>query len=318
MKEFTIGKNEARQRLDKYLKKLLPNASTSFLYKMLRKKNITLDGKKASGNEILRQGSKVAVYFSEETLLKFMQDPKALEDEYFKLKALPMKGLKVIYEDEDILIADKPHNMLSQKAGEDDVSANEYLLGYLIRSGALKLEHFKTFRPSVCNRLDRNTTGLLLMGKSLAGSQMLSQELRDRSIGKYYRTLVAGRLEEESQISGWLLKDQVNNQVKILKCQTEGAAPIETAYQPLSYKDGVTLLEVHLITGRTHQIRAHLASIGHPVIGDMKYGDEDINKKYFKSCQVDHQLLHAYRIEFPDGRKFVAPMPKKFEQIVYK
>lgn len=315
MREFSIRKNDADQRLDKYLRKLLPNASTGFLYKMLRKKNITLDGKKASGKEILHQGSKIAVYFSEDTFMKFMQDTKALEDEYRKLKGLPMKGLKVLYEDNDILIADKPCNMLSQKAKEDDVSANEYLLGYLIRSGALEPEDFKTFRPSVCNRLDRNTTGLLLMGKSLAGSQRLSEQLRDRSIRKFYRTLVAGRLEKGAQISGWLLKDEATNQVRILDRPTEGASRIETAYQPLVHKDGITLLEVHLITGRTHQIRAHLASIGHPVIGDRKYGDAKINQKYDEAFHVKHQLLHAYRIEFPDGRQVVAPMPEIYEKI---
>ena len=172
MKTFTIGTNDANQRFDKYLKKLLPNASVSFLYKMLRKKNITLDGKKATGKETLQKGAQVAVFFSDETLHKFMQDTKKLQEEFHMLQRLPMKGLSIIYEDTDILIADKPYNMLSQKAKEQDLSANEYLLGYLIRSGALSLETFGTFRPSVCNRLDRNTTGLLLMGKTLAGAQM--------------------------------------------------------------------------------------------------------------------------------------------------
>ena len=166
MKTFTIGTNDANQRFDKYLKKLLPNASVSFLYKMLRKKNITLDGKKATGKETLQKGAQVAVFFSDETLHKFMQDTKKLQEEFHMLQRLPMKGLSIIYEDTDILIADKPYNMLSQKAKEQDLSANEYLLGYLIRSGALSLETFGTFRPSVCNRLDRNTTGLLLMGKT--------------------------------------------------------------------------------------------------------------------------------------------------------
>lgn len=322
MREFTIGSNEENQRFDKYLKKLLPNASTGFLYKMLRKKNITLDGKKATGKEMLQKGNQVRIFFSEDTFLKFMQDAKGLEDECVKLRELPMKGLKVIYEDEDILIADKPYNMLSQKAKPTDFSANEYLLGYLLRRNAISPETMRTFRPSVCNRLDRNTTGLLLMGKSLAGSQMLSEELRDRSVRKYYRAVVFGEIKEAAHLSGWLKKEEDLNQVQILDHEESDALRIETAYTPLKWKKGqnpkdtLTLLEIHLITGRTHQIRAHLASIGHPIIGDRKYGMSQINKKYKEEVHVDHQLLHAYRLEFPDGRTFLAPMPEILDRIL--
>lgn len=322
MKEFVINKNEAGQRFDKYLKKLLKEAPDSFLYKMLRKKNITLDGKRATGKELLHKGDQVKIFFSENTFLKFMQDTKALEDECQRLRELPMKGLKVIYEDEDILIADKPYNMLSQKAKPTDFSANEYLLGYLLRSNAVSSETLVTFRPSVCNRLDRNTTGLLLMGKSLAGSQELSEKLRDRSIRKFYRAVVYGEVTKEEQLRGWLLKDEASNQVQILDHEEPGSLRIETAYTPLKWKhgtdskEGLTLLEIHLITGRTHQIRAHLASIGHPIIGDMKYGNPQVNQKYHKELHVDHQLLHAYRLEFPDGRIFMAPMPGLMSRIL--
>ena len=318
MKEFIIRTNEANQRLDKYLKKLLPNASTSFLYKMLRKKNITYNGKKAAGSEQLNTGDTVTLFFSDDTFLKFSQDVKALEAEFTYLSKLPMKGLKVLYEDEDILAADKPYNMLSQKAGASDVSANEYLLGYLIRSGALQLEGFQTFRPSVCNRLDRNTTGLILMGKSLKGSQELSAGLRDRSIQKFYRAVVSGRVEQDAHLSGYLVKDEQSNQVQIFENMQEGAVPIETAYRPIAYGKDCTLLEIHLITGRTHQIRAHLASIGHPVIGDMKYGNEAVNQRYYEACHVNHQLLHAYRVTFADGHSLQADIPKAFTRIIPK
>lgn len=323
MREFIIGSNEENQRFDKYLKKLLPGAQTGFLYKMLRKKNITLDGKKATGKELLHKGNQVKIFFSEDTFLKLMQDAKALEDECRRLRELPMKGLKIIYEDEDILIADKPYNMLSQKAKPTDFSANEYLLGYLLRSNAISSETLATFRPSVCNRLDRNTTGLLLMGKSLAGSQGLSEKLKDRSVRKFYRAVVYGEVTKEEQLSGWLLKDEASNQVQILDHEEPGALRIETAYTPLKWKgggpdarEGLTLLEIHLITGRTHQIRAHLASIGHPIIGDMKYGSPQVNQKYHQELHVDHQLLHAYRLEFPDGRIFMASMPGLMSRIL--
>ncbi|MGN0414336.1 MAG: RluA family pseudouridine synthase [Agathobacter sp.] len=322
MREFIIGSNEENQRFDKYLKKLLPNASAGFLYKMLRKKNITLEDKKADGKELLHKGQRVKIFFSDETLLKFMQDTKGLEDECVKLKGLPMKGLKVVYEDEDILIADKPYNMLSQKAKPEDLSANEYLLGYLLRSGTVSKESLLTFRPSVCNRLDRNTTGLLLMGKSLAGSQKLSEELRDRSVKKYYCAVVLGAVTEEARLSGWLTKDASTNQVRILDREKPDSVPVETAYKPLKLKarafgeEAVTLLEIHLITGRTHQIRAHLASIGHPIIGDMKYGDSKANRYYYEQLHVNHQLLHAYRLEFPDGRVMKAPIPDIFQRLL--
>lgn len=316
MREFIIGANEAGQRLDKYLKKILPNASTGFLYKMLRKKNITCNKAKMTGKEQLKKGDKVQVFFSEETIMKFMQDPEVQKAEYEQLKSLPMKGIRVVYEDEDILIADKPYNMLSQKAKDTDLSANEYLLGYLIRSGSLQLEGFTSFRPSVCNRLDRNTTGLLLMGKSLHGSQMLSRMLKDRTIRKFYRALVDGAVKEPAYLSGYLKKDEKTNRVMILKEEAEGASYIETAYKPVTVKKHVTELEIHLITGRTHQIRAHLASIGHPIIGDMKYGDAGVNQAYYEADHVTHQLLHAYRLEFPDGRTFTAPTPDVFAKII--
>lgn len=327
MREFIIGPNEAGQRLDKYLKKILPNASSGFLHKMLRKKNITCNKAKMTGREQVKKSDKIQVFFSEETLQKFMQDPEVLKVEYELLKGLPMKGIQVVYEDEDILVANKPYNMLSQKAKENDFSANEYLLGYLIRSGSLEREDFTSFRPSVCNRLDRNTTGLLLMGKSLKGSQMLSQALKDRTIRKFYRTLVVGEVKERAHLSGYLRKDERTNKVEILNSDVEtspdnphegeqSASYIETAYEPVAYRDGVTELEIHLITGRTHQIRAHLASIGHPIIGDMKYGDEKVNHDYYEAYHVTHQLLHAFRLEFPDGRVFMASLPKLFDFIM--
>lgn len=316
MKEYTITTNEANQRLDKYLRKLLPNATAGFLYKMLRKKNIVHNGAKADGRELLRSGDKVKLFLSDDTIARFSRAEEELHGEYEALKVLPMKGLKVVYEDADILAADKPCNMLSQKAAAKDVSANEYLLGYLIRSGALSPEDFCTFRPSVCNRLDRNTTGLLLMGKSLAGSQKLSEELKERSIHKYYRAIVAGSVDQALHLAGYLLKDEGANWVQVLEAEHPLASRIETACTPLAHGPDWTLLEVQLITGRTHQIRAHLSSIGHPVIGDRKYGDAAVNRRFQSAYQVNHQLLHAYRVEFADGQTICAEMPPEFERIL--
>ena len=317
MKEYIIKNNEAGQRFDKYLKKILPNASSSFIYKMLRKKNITLDGHKASGTEILKIGSDVKIFFSDETFDKFSVDLSALKNEYDALSKLTLSGLKIIFENDDILIADKPVNMLSQKSGISDISANERLIGYLISNSRLDFEEFKTFKPSVCNRLDRNTTGLILMGKSLKGSQYLSQILKERSIEKYYRTIVAGKVTEPQHIEGFLTKDKDRNIVKITdKKIDETSTEIITEYRPIKSNNNVTLLEVHLITGKSHQIRAHLASIGHPIIGDPKYGDEKLNNIFMRQYKIKTQLLHAYKVVFPDDNSYIAQMPQIYTTII--
>ena len=317
MKEYIIKNNEAGQRFDKYLKKILPNASSSFIYKMLRKKNITLDGHKASGTEILKIGSDVKIFFSDETFDKFSVDLSALKNEYDALSKLTLSGLKIIFENDDILIADKPVNMLSQKSGISDISANERLIGYLISNSGLDFEEFKTFKPSVCNRLDRNTTGLILMGKSLKGSQYLSQILKERSIEKYYRTIVAGKVIEPQHIEGFLTKDKDKNIVKITdKKIDETSTEIKTEYRPIKSNNNVTLLEVHLITGKSHQIRAHLASIGHPIIGDPKYGDEKLNNIFMRQYKIKTQLLHAYKVVFSDDNSYIAQMPQIYTTII--
>ena len=316
MKEFIIQKNEENQRFDKYLKKLLPNATTSFLYKMMRKKNIVINKKKVEGNEKLKAGDVVSIFLSDETFEKFHVNLEELKREYDSLKSLTLKGLKIIYEDDEMIVADKPYNMLSQKASDKDLSANEYLLGYMINKGALSFEEYQTFRPSVVNRLDRNTTGLLLFGKTLNALQQLGEGIRERSIEKYYRAVVAGELKEELELKGYLLKDEKTNKVSYHKEQVEGSDYIETGVKPIQSKNGLTLVEIHLVTGKTHQIRLHLSTIGHPILGDMKYGNEKINKKYYESHKVNHQLLHAYRLEFPDGKVVTADPSSVFAKLL--
>lgn len=316
MKEFIIQKNEENQRFDKYLKKLLPNATTSFLYKMMRKKNIVINKKKVEGNEKLKAGDVVSIFLSDETFEKFHVNLEELKKEYDSLKSLTLKGLKIIYEDDEMIVVDKPYNMLSQKASDKDLSANEYLLGYMINKGSLSFEEYQTFRPSVVNRLDRNTTGLLLFGKTLNALQQLGEGIRERSIEKYYRAVVAGELKEELELKGYLLKDEKTNKVSYHKEQVEGSDYIETGVKPIQSKNGLTLVEIHLVTGKTHQIRLHLSTIGHPILGDMKYGNEKINKKYYESHKVNHQLLHAYRLEFPDGNVVTAEPSSVFAKLL--
>ena len=316
MKEFIIQKNEENQRFDKYLKKLLPNATTSFLYKMMRKKNIVINKKKVEGNEKLKAGDVVSIFLSDETFDKFHVNLEELKKEYDSLKALTLKGLKIVYEDAEMIVADKPYNMLSQKASEKDLSANEYLLGYMINKGDLSFEEYQTFKPSVVNRLDRNTTGLLIFGKTLNALQQLGEGIRERNIEKYYRAVVAGELKEELELKGYLLKDEKTNKVSYHKEQVEGSDYIETGVKPILCKNGLTLVEIHLVTGKTHQIRLHLSTIGHPILGDMKYGNEKVNRKYYDSHKVNHQLLHAYRLEFPDGKVVTAEPASVFHKLL--
>lgn len=326
MKEFTVHPREAGQRLDKYLTRILPQASKGFIYKMLRKKNIVLNEKKASGQEVLQPEDSVRIYFSDETYAKFAapgsKSGVVRERQSHRGETRPKKPLEIVYEDADVLIINKPAGMLSQKAAESDYSANEAILDYLLESGQLKEEELRAFRPSICNRLDRNTSGLLIAGKTIRGLQETAEALRDRTVKKYYRCLVLGGLDGEERLEGYLVKNHATNQVRIyaklpgdMKDTGEKPAWIETAYQPVRQFSGFTLLEVHLITGRSHQIRAHLASIGHPILGDGKYGDADVNRRLRQRFHIRSQLLHAYRMEFPDGRVVTAPEPDIFARV---
>lgn len=338
MQSVNISSNQAGQRLDKFLHKYLPLAGTGFLYKMLRKKNITLNGKKAEGNELLCEGDEIRFFFAEETFAKFSGRPSSAsvqnaavsstqKSSEYKKAYQTLHGIEVLYEDNHILILNKPAGILTQKASSQDVSLNEWLIGYLL-SGNPGLEaELNTFRPSVCNRLDRNTSGIVLCGKSLAGLQYLSRCIKERSIRKFYRTICVGMLREEAVIKGFLVKDNARNKVTVSadKDFAQGGDYIETRYRPVAYNEKYTLLEVELITGKTHQIRAHLAGTGHPLIGDFKYGDSRINRQLQTQLELQYQLLHAYRIEFPvteekagqsvSGKTISAPCPELFCRI---
>ena len=319
MQELHVTENEAGQRLDKLLAKFLNQAPKSFLYKMMRKKNIVLNGKKCTGNETLKQGDSIKLFFSDETIEKFSAGTYAISKKE-KINMLP-----IIYEDEQVLLMNKPIGVLSQKAKDSDVSAVEILINYLMETNQLSKEQFRTFHPSICNRLDRNTSGILVAGKTLPALQEMNRFFKERTIAKYYRCLVKGRvIKNEEYIKGYLVKDQKTNKVSITKKKTEEGVPIETEYCVIQSNAEVSLLEVHLITGKTHQIRAHLASIGHPIIGDYKYGDKQINEMYRQAYGLKSQLLHAYRLEMPSSngslaylndKKFVAELPDKFIKI---
>ncbi len=336
MQSLVISEKEAGQRLDKLLAKYMSLAPKSFLYKMMRKKNITLNGKRCDGSERLTVGDEVKLFLSDETVEKFSAPVRTKN----KNGSGPVSQgasaageipLDILYEDGHILLINKPAGVLSQKAKDDDVSLVESVTAYLLNSGFLTEEELRTFRSSVCNRLDRNTSGLVVAGKSLAGLQIMSQVFRDRSIHKYYLCVVKGRVAEARRITGFLVKDERSNRVTVSAAPAPGSAPITTEYEPLRFgRDAAgayTLLRVALITGRTHQIRAHLASIGHPVAGDVKYGDPKLNERLRKEYGIRRQLLHSYQIVFPQlpgpmeylsGKTFTAPAPEEFGRLSWK
>ncbi len=328
MKEIYVGENEAGQRFDKLLNKLLCNAPGGFVYKMLRKKNITLNDKKASGNEKLVMGDKIKLFLSDETFDKFSFDKRKNATDIINSagRLQKFKPLDIIYEDDDFLFVNKPYGVLSQKAEASDVSLNEQILSYLLESNAINLQDLNTFRPSVCNRLDRNTSGLIIAGKSLKALQFASKMLANRTMDKYYLTLVKGTVKNDMTIDGYLKKDKKTNKVTVSHNEKDGDR-IETGIKVLASSFDVTLLKIKLITGKTHQIRAHLASIGHPIIGDRKYGDEAINDKYRNEQDVKYQLLHSYELVIPDtngefpgisNKTFTARPPFVFEMLIKK
>lgn len=320
MQLITVTSQEAGQRLDKFLGKYMRQAPKSFFYKMLRKKNITLNGKKAAGMEKLAAGDEIRLFLSEETITKFQ---KALPEPAVIANQVQ---LAIVYEDEDVLVINKPQGMLSQKAEKTDISLVEYVTDYVM---SWQDREQTTFRPGICNRLDRNTTGLIVAGKTVAGLQYFNRLFRERNLQKYYLCLVKGKLTKRADIDGYLMKEETLNKVTVCKDKTEEAVRIVTAYEPLENVfwrgQAYTLLKVHLITGKSHQIRAHLQSIGHPIVGDTKYGEKSIYHLFKKEFGVRYQLLHAWKLclqeagylpEKYHGMIWTATLPEQFRRVL--
>ena len=346
MKTLSIGPADAGQRLDKFLLRYFKEAEKGFLYRMLRKKNITLNGLKAAGSEMLKAGDAVEVFFSEETFEKFRGGAEAKPlDQPVKAgsqrqAAVPLP-LSVVYEDEALLFVNKPAGLLTQKAGREDDSLADRIAAYVARKAAQEADASRSegFTPAPAHRLDRNTSGLVLAGKTLPGQQLLSALLRERRLEKYYLCVVKGTLKAPLHSVLYWQKNEADNTVTVRKDAAPGTERVELkAWTEQDLARGYSLLKVQLISGKSHQIRAQLAHLGFPIAGDAKYGDPSVNRELavLWGGTLRVQLLHSHEVCFPAelpvdgafseqarqvfarvaGKSFQAPLPPVFISVL--
>ena len=368
MRQITITANDSGRRLDRFLRKYLPRAALGEVYKAIRK-DVKVDGKRRDESYILNEGEILTLYLTDEELRRFGAADAALAGSGPRTRSGPgnlesrkraKRTFSIVYEDDNVLIAGKPFGLLTHGDSYEkkDHLANQ-VKDYLIETGAFDPRNEKVFVPAPVNRLDRNTTGIVLFGKTAAAMRELSRMIREDDIRKFYLTIACGEITEDLRLGGSLVKDEASNKVRIIDDSAanvrvpDGAKTIKTIVRPLEVLtfDGLkaTLCEVELVTGRSHQIRAHLADAGHPLIGDSKYagsaaghtesrstvrnkrpaeGPAAINRYIRDRFGLTTQLLHAGRIEFHEssadyealgylaGKAFDAPVPKRFREIL--
>ena len=307
MKEWIVEKSDAGGRLDKYMKARLKGAPDSFFYKMARKKNLVINDKKCTGKEILKEGDRVRLYVSDDTYEKFStfskneSGPENRQFGTYSKAYRSLEGIRILRKEKDLIFLYKPSGILTQKASEKDLSLNDWLLGYLFEEKEITEERYRIFHPSVLNRLDRNTSGIVICGITPAGSRFGSGLLKDRSLHKFYRCMVEGECRLNGDFEGYLYKNNAANKVffyekpeEIPESEKKKSAKVSLGIKPLCYKNGKTLLEVILYTGKSHQIRAMLSHFGYPITGDIKYDGKP------GDTSSQGQQLCAVRIEFPE------------------
>lgn len=285
MTEITIRKNDAGQRLDRFLSKAYPNLKPPLTCKLLRKKRIKLNGAKAEPNAILREGDVVRFYLGEELLSREPISRNGISSE-----------INVVYEDGNILLVDKPAGLVVHEDNDNtaDTLINR-VLNYLRQNGEYDPERENSFAPALVNRIDRNTSGIVIAAKNAEALRVLNQKVRDRELTKLYLCAVFGTPEPRSAtLTAYLKKLPDENRVLISDAPRPGYLTIKTKYRVLESRGELSLVEADLLTGRTHQIRAHLAHIGHPLLGDGKYGVNALNRRY----NAKFQALCSYKLRF--------------------
>ena len=287
MKTFIISKNDSGQRLDKFIAKAVPALPKSLMYKYIRTKRIKVNSKRSDISTKLCENDVVDMYINDEFFAP-------TDERYDFLSA--SKNIDIVYEDENIILLNKKVGLLSHP---DETEYNDTLITrvkrYLYEKGDYNPKDENSFAPALVNRIDRNTGGIVIAAKNAESLRILNQKLKDREMEKYYLCVVHGILKKKSgTLIGWLTKDEKKNRVDVYKSEKPGAKEIRTKYEVIDEKDGLSLIEVELLTGRTHQIRAHFSSIGHPLLGDGKYGTNALNK----SLGYKKQFLYSYRLKF--------------------
>ena len=290
MRAYVIQKSEAGQSLEKYIQKLLVSAPMSFIYKLFRKKDIKVNGHHEERKFILSENDEVAIYIKEEQFVDF------LKEKVFQ----PNDKIKdwIIYEDNNVLFVNKPRGLLVQKSVPQDESLDQLVCEYLISKGEYSPSKDLTFKPGPAHRLDRNTSGIVAFGKNHQSLELLFELFKNHDlINKHYLALVVGQVEKEKgTIDVPLKKDEEKNTVFVSK----NGKPAKTVYKLIKQYDHYSLLDVTILTGRTHQIRVHLAYINHPIVGDEKYGNFEENRLFKNKYGFNKQFLHAYKIGFGD------------------
>ena len=289
MTEVRIQKNDAGQRADRFLSKAYPNLKAPLVHKLMRKKRIKLNGAKAEPNVILKEGDVLRFYLSDELLSK---EPLRRENNFREISP----DVSVIYEDENILLIDKPAGLVVHEDNDNtaDTLINR-VLSYLYGKGEYDPEAENSFAPALVNRIDRNTSGIVIAAKNAEALRILNQKLRDRELVKLYLCAVFGALNpKEGTHTAYLKKLPEENRVLISDRKLPGYLTVKTGFRVLKSRGELSLLEVDLLTGRTHQIRAHFAHLGHPLLGDGKYGDNALNKRYGAKTQA----LCSYKLTF--------------------
>ena len=287
MKEFTITQNDAGQRLDRFLSKAVPLLPESLMQKYIRLKRIKLGGKRVERNTRLNAGDVLQLYINDE----FFETPKA-ENAYLTVSA---PKLNIVYEDENILLMDKKPGLAvhPHDGAEYGKTLIDHIQAYLYAKREWRPREENSFTPALCNRIDRNTGGIVIAAKNAEALRILNQKIKDREIDKLYLCIVHGTPKPpEGRLEGYLFKDAKENRVYITKKMQPGAKTAVTFYRTLQSKNGLSLVECELLTGRTHQIRAQMAAAGWPLLGDGKYGKLD--KRYDRK----YQALYSYKLRF--------------------
>ncbi|MFX0548782.1 RluA family pseudouridine synthase [Hathewaya histolytica] len=283
-----IGINEADQRLDKFCRKLCKDVPLSAIYRGIRKGDIKINGKKSKEKYVLNVGDTLEI-----RNIQYKSEKK----DFIKVEK---NGLKITYEDSNILLVEKwPGILVHSDKNVGEITLTDHVLSYLHEKGDYAKESELVFRPSSCNRLDKNTSGIVIFGKTFAATKAMNEMLRERKVDKYYVAIVKGRIKEGLK-EAYIEKNHTNNTSKVIFNNAANSKKIAMEVKTLETVGSYSFIEIKLLTGRSHQIRAHLSALGNPILGDPKYGDKKINDYFHNKYGLNYQFLYSYKLIFKE------------------